>query len=90
MGQAEYTRDDIENSWKNDFKQTLPANQVVTNSLGHSVRTYHYLLAGSKKGTYRLGVRGSDLINGLPNPDENLRGAARKTKKSTKAKKSNK
>lgn len=87
LNKDEYTKDELLKTWKDDFKQTLPAKQVLINSLGHTVKTYHYLLTGAKKGLYRLGIRGNDLVDGLPNPSDDLRGHAKKSK--TKAKKKN-
>lgn len=82
-GVKEYSKENLIKSWDEDFNQTLPSDQVFTNALNDTISKYQYLI--SKKGILRLNVRGTNLVKGLPNPDETLRGTIRRAKPKSKA-----
>lgn len=79
-GKDEFNTQDLKIAWR-QTREALPSSQVFSNSINHAVSTYNYLVSSTKKGFYRIGIRGQNLVEGLPTQSKSLVGSVRKKRK---------
>lgn len=82
-GKDEFNNNDLKHAWKLT-REALPSSKVFSNSLNNTISTYNYFVAGSKKGLYRIGIKGQNLVEELPNQSKTLASAAKKRTKKRK------
>jgi hypothetical protein len=79
-GKDDFNTQDLKIAWR-QTREALPNSQVFSNSINHTVYTYNYLVSSTKRGFYRIGIRGQNLVEGLPNQSKTLAGAVRRKRK---------
>ena len=73
----EFTKEDLKKLWK-ETREACPTEQVITNSINATLSTYQYFVIGSQGRRYRMGIRGQQLVESMPNPDKKLLGTAKR------------
>lgn len=79
-GKDEFNTQDLKIAWR-QTREALPSSQVFSNSLSHAVSTYNYFVSSQRKGFYRMGIRGQNLVESLPTQSKTFRGAVKKRKR---------
>lgn len=71
-GKEEFTLADLCSLWRDNISAGLPGGQVLTNAKNACLTKYQYFIRGSKQGLNRVGPRGQELVESLPNPPKKL------------------
>lgn len=80
-GKDEFNAQDLKIAWKHT-REALPNPQVFSNSLNATLTAYKYFVSGEEKGLYRIGIKGQQLVETLPNQPKVLGVTVKKKKKS--------
>lgn len=87
-GKDEFDSQDLKIAWR-QTREALPSQKVFSNSLNATLTTYNYFVSGSKKGLYRIGIKGQNLVETLPNQPKSLRRVRKKRSKTKSTRKAN-
>ncbi|MHC4099031.1 MAG: hypothetical protein ACYSWZ_10455 [Planctomycetota bacterium] len=86
-GKDEFNTQDLKIAWR-QTREALPSRMVFSNSVNNTLNTYNYLVSSTKKGLYRIGIRGQNLVEGLPNQSKALAGPVKRKRKKKSSRKS--
>lgn len=70
-GKDEFNSQDLKIAWK-QTREALPSSQVFSTCLNNTISNYNYFVSGQKKGWYRIGIKGQNLVEALPNQPKNV------------------
>lgn len=71
-GKDEFNAQDLKVAWRH-ARDPLPSQQVFSNSLNATLTTYKFFVSGEEKGLYRIGIKGQQLVETLPNQPKVIR-----------------
>lgn len=84
-GKDEFNTQDLKNAWR-QTREALPTPQSFSNALNNTLSIYNYFVSSQKKGLYRIGIRGQNLVEKLPEQSKSLTGPARKRRRHSRTK----
>ena len=64
-GKDEFNTQDLKIVWKLT-REALPSSQVFSKALNNTMSSRKYFVSGQKKGWYRIGIKGQNLVEALP------------------------